>query len=256
MGEKDERSLLLSLAHFVMVAVIAVGVEEILKGQIHEHMVFTGALLIVMVQILLFYLIFKISGRLNDIAPRIGVKTNLFDFPEAYKEAEKIVTNAKEEVLVVSNMALPFQFNPAAEADRKTYFSMLLEEAARNHDLTYQRIVQLAPTPIENKKNFSVLLPHLRECIQKRDKKEGAIGVFSCPLSVLVSFLMVDSTWIVLQLDEFDNTTRRYQVGKAIILEDRTKKLTPIFKKLFRDMMFISHSMTLAELNEIEHAHE
>jgi hypothetical protein len=255
MKKRDaDHSLLLNLAHFVLVAVIAVAVEETLKGEIQKHIIFVAALLIVLAQILVFYLIYQISNRIDDITPRVGVRTSLLDFPDAYKEAEKAVKNAKEEILVVSNMALPFQFKPTAETDRKSYFSMLVEEVTKRPEITYERIVQMSSSAGESKGNFPVLLPHLRECIQIRDEKAAAIGIFSCQPSVLVSFLLIDSTWVLLQLDEFDNRTKRFQVGKGIILEDSAKKLTPVFKKIFGDLMRVSHSMTIAELDEIEKA--
>jgi hypothetical protein len=245
---KKRETLLLSALHFVLVGFIAVFVETILRDREGTKLSLIG---IVIGLTILLYLLVHISHRIDDIEPRVGVRTTLIDFPQAYREAEKAIRRAKEEILVVSNWTLPYQPNPAAEADRQSYFAKILEKATTGA-VAYTRIVQLPPTGGKTMQSFKLLVPHLRECIQKRDERRDRIGLFRCAPSTLISFAVVDGRWVLVQLDEFDDRTKCFQVSKALIIEDSTKEVASVFKGMFEGLMHHSHSMEIADLAEFE----
>jgi len=244
--KSTKHSILFNIAHFILVGIV-VAIAEATREHLLANAVSGAILAIAAVQIICLYLLISANRRLEEIAPRIGIRTMLMNFPEAYVEAEKKVRNAKEEILIVSNWSLPYQPKPGAESNRKRYFSAALEKAKAG-GITYERIAQLPRSEKGMMKSFPLLAPHLRECIEARDHKQGKIGIFISDPSTLVSFLLVDSSFVLFQLDEFDYSSGCFQVSKALILEDNTGEVASAFKEIYATLKLRSRAMELGDL--------
>ncbi|HEY6350717.1 MAG TPA: hypothetical protein VI636_15060 [Candidatus Angelobacter sp.] len=187
------------------------------------------------------------------MAPRIGAKTRLVPYPDAYQEAEEAVSTAQDEILIVSNWTLPYRPKPEMEEARKKYFAAALKKATSTR-VKYLRVAQIPPESSDILGAIPPLVvPHLTQCMKKRDAGKGDIGVFCCNPTVLVSFLLVDSKFLLLQLDERDPNTGYFQVSRALIVQDDEKKVTQVFKTIFEELIRRdSHSMQLKELARVE----
>ncbi|HJX85437.1 MAG TPA: hypothetical protein VJ723_13950 [Candidatus Angelobacter sp.] len=193
------------------------------------------------------------NARVEEMTRRIGVRTKLMSFPDAYGEAERAVQNAKEEILCVTNWALANEPQPGTQLEMKSYYSSVLDDVLLR-GIVYERIIQVDPPGEEKVQRNKPLLSHLRKCIEKRDEMPGKtkIGLFRCPPFTLVSFLLVDKTYLFFQLDEYNNKTQCFQVSKCLIVEDNTKDVASAFRELFDDLKRRSDRMTIDHLNRIE----
>lgn len=250
MESEARDSVFRSGLHFLLVGVIAAGVDVFVVHQFPKAQLAALTMLFIVLQLLGIYLVFLISRRLDEIAPRVGIRATVMPYPKAYQELTEAVRRANEEILIVSNWTLRYQVNMAAEADRQLYFDLLLEKAKAG--VTYERVAQMTKPAEQLADVFPVLEPHLRECIEARDSKLGKVGVSRCPPTSLVSFTLIDSKFLLLQLDEFDSESQHYQVSQAIVIEDETKKITRVFKEMFEELKRKSEALWLKDLVQLQ----
>jgi hypothetical protein len=244
-----QQSLLRNGLHFLLVGIIAAAVEFVVAHEFRGNKFIALAMMFTALQLLGIYLVFLISRRLDEISHRVGIRTTLVPYPQAYQELEKATRSAEEEILIVSNWTLEYQVNEAAELDRQRYFESLLAKA-KQAGVIYERVAQMSESAEEMVNVFTVLIPHLRECIKARDSNLANIGLFRCKPMSLVSFTLIDSKFLLLQLDELKN--KRYQVSQAVIIEDDSGKVTSVFRKMFDNLKRKSDSIKMEELMELE----
>jgi hypothetical protein len=254
-----KKGLLPDAAHFTLGVLITVAVEAFLHHNSNVALVvsigFAGVALVIVGRVI--YVLSQgydeIRERVAEITPRIGLRTRLLEFPAAYGEAGRAIQSAKEEILTVTNWALPYDTRPSDQAEMTDYYSTVLD-GVLTRSIVYERIIQLDRPGEEKTQRNKPLLSHLRRCIEERDETSGRtrIGVFRCPPSALVSFLLVDQTILFFQFDEYNNRKECFQVSKCLIVEDNTKEVASAFRELFEGLKRRSDKMTLEDLAKIE----
>jgi len=247
-GPRD--SLVRNGLHFLAAAVIAAGIDiwvySEFKGQ---RWVLVAVLLFLALQLVIAYFVVLMSSRLDEISPRIGIRTTLVEYPEAYRQAIKAVGRAQREILIVSNWALKYQANPKAEADRKRYFAALMKKA-QSSKILFERVAQFPDSPDKMEEIFPLVDAHLRECMELRDFKHKKVGIYRCSQRVLVSFTLIDSNFALLQLDEFNRESNAYQVYQAIIIEGESGEIFTVFRDVFDKLKLHSHAIEMRDLAE------
>jgi hypothetical protein len=225
-----------SVAGFILVGLIISLAEAIREGAFKSQQ-YGPVIAIAIIQVIGLYLLITINQRLARIEPRIGVKTTLMNAEETYKEAEKVIRNAKEEVLAVTNWAQPFQSNPGSLPDMKSYFPALLQKVTEQ-EMRYERIIQMPPAGKKVIQRTTPMIDHIRACIAKRSDRRvnGIINVFRCDESIAVNFLLVDGTHLFFQIDEFDESTKCFQFSKCLMVTDDRKEVTAVFRRLFESL--------------------
>jgi hypothetical protein len=249
----SEKAASPSVAHFLLVGLGISILEAVREGalKVGQFGQFGPLIAIAFILVIALYLIIRINQRLDRMEPQIGVKTRLMTAEETYKEAEKAVRNAKEEILATTNWAQPFQSNPDASADMKSYFPALLQKVTEQ-EVRYERIIQMPPADKKVVQRTMQMIDHIRECIAKRNDKtiKGIIGVFRCDESISVNFLLVDGKHLFFQIDEFDESTKCFQFSKCLSVRDDRKELTAVFKRLFESLK--QHGFRTMEDQEVQ----
>ena len=231
MFEKIKHPLFLSVAHFLLVGLVAAVVEHVITQKEGEHPLRVPTIVIAILLVVILYMILSLSSRLEDVAGRIGIKTTLLEAKDAYPAAEKVIDKAEKEILIVTNWALPFAPDPGVKDQMKSYFPALLNKVKQGKVL-YQRILQVPLSGSKVEQFNTSLIDHIQECIEA-GKTIHKIGVFKCSPSIMTTFLLIDSIYVFLQFDEFQEDGKTLHFSKCLMVEDRTGTVAPRFKELF-----------------------
>jgi hypothetical protein len=225
-----------SIAHFLLVG-FGFAVAEAVREHAWTNRQFGPLLGIAFTLLITLYLIIRINQHLDRMEPQIGVKTKLMNAEQTYKEAERVIRNAKEEILAITNWAQPFQSNTETLPDMKSYFPALLQKIT-DQDVRYERIVQMPPMDKRVIQHTQPMIDHIRDCIAKRKDKEvkGTIAIFRCDELIAVNFLLVDCTHLFFQIDEFDENAKCFQFSKCLVVTDHQREMTTVFKRLFESI--------------------
>lgn len=215
----------------LLVGLLSVVVAEIRRGLFagHEHLATLIAMGITLIigtnQIL------RIGNKIDDMTR--PVKTTLLDVTEAYERAIERARNAKRELLAVHNWTLGYQAPKTGEADRRKYFSTLLDIAIERK-LKYKRIIQLPSSGTAATTN--PLLLEIRKCAEATKESQYRIQVRGCEPLYLVNFLLIDGEDIFIQVDNRDEQTGRYEFNRCIAIEDGTGDVVSAFQTIFEEL--------------------
>lgn len=270
------RTILNTVSGFIAGAVIATvaqfGLSEIIKDPLSIPLpfVFYGLLVLIFVCLLVITVIVtQWAGYTQELRARVGVKTRYVelgsqqsDQDRVYSAARDIVEKAKKTIRVVQSYTTEYpERRESVNVDRTGYFAALLNHAT--HKVKYERIIQVRHTlPLldiphilkeEMRDSSTVTIEHIDQLLTERDLNNhtDTIGVFIAPAKRPITFVLVDSIYIIWQVNELTNSGQVRMHG-VFIIEDRAQEIVPNFEAFYDALLHDSLALHRADLNLVK----
>lgn len=218
-----------------------------------------------------------LAAKLDKMVSSAGITIKYFDrekdgYAAVFEEATRAVLSAQKRILAVnsymaedlegfcSHEKAQFATDAAGmEARRKdfcakrnAYFRAIGDFVSANKHIDFYRIVQRSSRPhtppLAHIARDDSYFAHISQMLEVAETNRRRVGVFSCEPQRELTFLLIDSTVLVLQINEFADPDRVRMHG-LFIIEDHTGTLAAEFENTYTTLSNQATPVSLADLS-------